>query len=345
MPRRWPNIARSLKINPDSDEAHNNLGNLFDDAGHPDEAMAEYQAALRINPKYVAAHNNLGSLLVELGRFDEAMQQYAAAAQLDPTEWHAPFLTGKLLLKEGRDAEAVPYFKRAVAIEPNNPRVLTFLAQVLASDENPQVRDGNPALLMAAKANNLTGGVEPAMIDALAMAYAEVGQFNDAQQAAQDAVKLATAYDMTNDVAVIRQRLQLYQNRQPFRQSSSPTRRSERTRGKIESPRRQRAQHTPRVRIFQNFPGGKIFTQPRQRENSSGVEKSGEQLCVGAGGGVPFSRRHQHHARPGRGAARQGFQREQNVVDRAKPVRGGDQRRRVQRRNQIARIEILAQRA
>ena len=33
------------------------------------------------------------------------------------------------------------------------------------------------------------------------------------------ALKLATAYDMTNDVALIRQRLQLYQNNQPFRQS------------------------------------------------------------------------------------------------------------------------------
>ncbi len=209
----------ALKINPDSVEAHNNLANLLDDTGHPDEALAEYQAALRINPKYVAAHNNLGTLLVELGRFDEAMQQYAAAAQQDPTEWHAPYLTGKLLLKEGRDTEAIPYFKRAVAIEPNNPRVLTYLAQVLASDENPQVRDGNAAYDMASKANNLTGGVQPAMIDALAMAYAELGRFSDAQQAAQDALKLATAYDMTNDVVLIQQRLQLYQDHQPFRQS------------------------------------------------------------------------------------------------------------------------------
>jgi hypothetical protein len=57
------------------------------------------------------------------------------------------------------------------------------------------------------------------MLDAVAMAYAEAGQFTNAQQAAQDAVTLATAYDLTNDVAQMRQRLQLYQNRQPFRQS------------------------------------------------------------------------------------------------------------------------------
>ena len=175
----------ALKIDPDSVEAHNNLANLLDDTGHPDEALAEYQEALRINPKYVAAHNNLGTVLVELGRFDEAMEQFAAAAQSDPADWHAPYLTGKVLLKQGRDPEAIPYFRQAVKLDPNNPRVLTYLAQVLASDENPQVRDGNIALAMAAKANDLTGGVQPAMLDALAMAYAEPGQFTNAQQAAQ----------------------------------------------------------------------------------------------------------------------------------------------------------------
>ncbi len=147
------------------------------------------------------------------------MKQYAAAARLDPTDWHAPFLMGKALLKQGRDPEAISYFRQAVQIDPNNPSVLTYLAQVLASDENPQVRDGNAALAMAAKANNLTGGAQPAMLDAMAMAYAELGQFTNAQQTAAYAFKLATAYDLTNDVPLIRQRLQLYQNNQPFRQS------------------------------------------------------------------------------------------------------------------------------
>jgi tetratricopeptide (TPR) repeat protein len=209
----------ALKLDPDRAETHNNLANLLDDAGHPDAALAEYQEALRINPNHVASHNNYGTALVELGRFDEAMKQYADAARLDPTDWHPPYLTGKALLKQGHDAEAIPYFDRAVQMDPNNPHVLTYLAHVLASDENPQIRDGNAALAMAAKANDLTGGVQPAMLDALAMAYAETGQFTNAQQTAADALKLATAYDMTNDVTVIRQRLQLYQNNQPFRQS------------------------------------------------------------------------------------------------------------------------------
>ena len=209
----------ALKLAPERAETRNNIANLLDDMGRPDEAAAEYQEALRLNPNHVASHNNYGTLLVEQGKLDEAMKHYEQSARLAPNDWHAPYLIGKVLLKEGRDPEALHYFRRAVQLDPNNPHVLTYLAQVLASDKNPQVRDGNAALAMAAKANDLTGGVQPAMIDAMAMAYAELGRFNDAQQAEQDALKLATAYDMTNDVILIGQRLQLYQSNQPFRQS------------------------------------------------------------------------------------------------------------------------------
>jgi len=97
--------------------------------------------------------------------------------------------------------------------------VLAYLAEVLASDENPQMRNGNAALAMAAKANELTGGNQPAMIDVLAMAYAEIGRFTNAQESAAYALKLATAYNMTNDAPLIKKRLQLYQQGQPFRQS------------------------------------------------------------------------------------------------------------------------------
>jgi tetratricopeptide (TPR) repeat protein len=209
----------ALKLAPDRAETHNNIANLLDDMGRTDEAMAEYQEALRINPNHVAAHNNYGTLLAELGRFDEAIKQYAAAGQLDSADWRPPYLTGKALLKQGRDTDAISYFRKAIQLDPNNLKMLTFVAQVLASDENSKVRDGNAAYNMADKANKLTGSVQPAMLDVLAMAYAELGNFGDAQNAAQDALKLAIAYGMTNDAPLIRQRLQLYQINQPFRQS------------------------------------------------------------------------------------------------------------------------------
>jgi protein O-mannosyl-transferase len=226
----------AIKLEPEMVEPHNDLAHLLDETGHPTEAMAEYREALRIKPGYIASHNNYGTLLVELGRFDEAMNHYDTAARLDPTDWHAPYLIGQALLKQGRDPEAIPYFRRALQIDPNNLHVLTYLAQVLASDENPKIRNGNAALAMAAKANELTGGVQPAMLDAMAMAYAEIGQFEEARKTAAYAVKLATAYKMTNDMVLIRERLQLYQNQQPYRQSFVYTN-ATKLRGKLTLPR------------------------------------------------------------------------------------------------------------
>ena len=213
----------AVKLDPYRVEARNDLANLLDDAGHTDEALAQYRAALRLNPKYVPVLNNLGSMLMEHGQFDEAMKLYTESARQAPNDWHAPYLIGKLFLKEGHDAEAIPYFQRAVTIDPNNSHVLAFLAQVLASDENPKIRNGVAAYDMAEKANALTGGIQPAILNVLAMAYAELGRFDDAQHAMQDALTLAKKFDMTNDLPVLQNHLQLYQNHEPFRESFTNT--------------------------------------------------------------------------------------------------------------------------
>jgi len=48
-----------LKIDPDSAEAHNNLGIAYGKQNRLDEAAKEFIAALKIKPNYAEAHNNL----------------------------------------------------------------------------------------------------------------------------------------------------------------------------------------------------------------------------------------------------------------------------------------------
>ena len=150
------------------------------------------------------------------------MKQFAAAAQLDPAYPWAPFEAGKLYLKQGRDADAVSRFQEALRLAPDNFEILTLTARVLAADENPRVRDGKAAFALAARANALACGTRPLVLDALAMAYAEAGQFDDAQQAVQSALDLARAAQMTNDGPFLL-RLELYKNRQPWRESFAAT--------------------------------------------------------------------------------------------------------------------------
>jgi tetratricopeptide (TPR) repeat protein len=212
-------LQTALRLSPRDAASHDSLANLLADSGRTNEALAEFREAVRINPRDAALHDNLGAMLVEAGRFGEAMAEYAAAARSDPANWRAPYLWGKALLKQGRDPEALPYFQQALRLEPENLHVLIFLAQVLASDENANVRDGQTALALASRANALTGGAQPATLDALGMACAELGRFDEAQKAARDALNLTQAAGMTNDTVQVQQRLQLYQNHRPFRQS------------------------------------------------------------------------------------------------------------------------------
>jgi tetratricopeptide (TPR) repeat protein len=203
---------------PDNVEARYNTGNLLDKMGQPEEALPELLKAVQLNPKLPSLHDALGAVLVELGRFDEAMSQFTEAARLDPAYPAAHFDMGKVLLKQGRDAGAIDEFRTALQLDPDNFQILAYTAHVLAADDNPQIRDGKTALVLAVKAKVLTGGAQPFVLDALGMACAETGDFTNAQEVTQRAIDLATAAQMKK-LEPLQQRLQLYKNHQPWRES------------------------------------------------------------------------------------------------------------------------------
>ena len=206
------------RLAPKRYQAHNDLGNLLAGMGKPKEALFEYQEAVRLDPELPLLHDGLGSVLAELGRFSEAMNEFTNAARPDPAYPWPHFEMGKALLKQGRDAGAMDQFREALRIDPDNFQILAYTAHVLAADENPRIRDGKTALMLATRANTLTGGAQPFVLDALGMACAETGDFTNALDATQNALDLAIAAKAKN-LEGIQQRLQLYKNRQPWRES------------------------------------------------------------------------------------------------------------------------------
>jgi protein O-mannosyl-transferase len=202
---------------------HNNLGSVLDDLGRPEEALAEYRLTLQLRPNLPAVHEGIGIVYAELGRFAEAMNEFTNAAQLDPAYSWPYFQMGQVLLKQGRDPEAMEKFRAALRIDPDNFQILAHVARVLAADENPAVRDGQTALAYAVKANILSDGSRSFVLDALGMACAEAGHFDDARKAAEKAIALAAAAGRQSDVASMQQRLEFYRNLQPWRESFAAT--------------------------------------------------------------------------------------------------------------------------
>ena len=210
------------QLAPELFHIHYNLGNLLDNLGHPNEALVEYRWAVLLKPSLPSLHNGAGMVLAELGRFDEAMGQFTEAVRLDPNYPAAHFDLGKLLLKQGRDAGAIDELRAALRIDPDNFQILAYTAHVLAADENPQIRDGRTALVLAIKAKLLTGETQPYVLDALGMACAETGDFTNALEETQRALDLATAAKMKK-LEPLQQRLELYKNQQPWRESFQAT--------------------------------------------------------------------------------------------------------------------------
>lgn len=208
----------AVRLVPDNSQARYNLGFLLDAMGKPEEALREHREAVRLAPEKPFLHEGLGIVLAELNRFDEAMREFTEAARLDPKFAWPHFQMGKVLLKQGRDVEAAQKFGQALQMDPDNFQTLTYVASVLASNEHPQGRDGELALALATRANNLTGGTQSFVLDVLGMAYAETGDFTNAQATAQKAIQLSAAANMKT-LEQTQQRLKLYNNHQPWRES------------------------------------------------------------------------------------------------------------------------------
>ncbi len=210
---------RTLELDPGSDLAYDNIAKLLDDEGKIDFAARYCQEAVRRKPQSVFAHINFGIMLGKLHRYDEAIHELSVAAQLDASDVRPQFFMGQFLLKQGKNVEAMQHLKAALQIDPDDVQALIFTASVMASEKDQGIRNGASALTLAGRAVKLTGGRQPAALDVQAMACAEMGQYNEAVQIEEEAIKISQAANQGDNLDVLKQRLKRYQSHQPWRES------------------------------------------------------------------------------------------------------------------------------
>jgi tetratricopeptide (TPR) repeat protein len=206
----------ALQIKPDYAEAHINLGNALLQKGKVDEAVAQYQTALQIKPDLVEAHCDLGNALLQKGDVDEAIIHYQTALQIKPDNAEVHNNLGNILLQKGKVNEAIAQYQAALQIKPDYVEAQNNLAWVLATCPQASLRNGNKAVELAQRANQLTGDGNPGVLGTLASAYAEAGRFPEAVETAQRALHLAQTQSNTALADAIRSQLKLYQAGHPF---------------------------------------------------------------------------------------------------------------------------------
>jgi protein O-mannosyl-transferase len=117
----------TIRINPDSVLAHNNLGTLLEEKGQWLEAAYHYNEVLRIAPENMAGHYNYGRLLARLGKFEMAMAEFEQVLRQEPGIPDAQYSLGLVLLRLNRLEESKAHFFQALSLRPGHPDTLAYL--------------------------------------------------------------------------------------------------------------------------------------------------------------------------------------------------------------------------
>lgn len=245
-------FEQALQLVPDRWQARHNRGVSYALAGRFEDAIADFQEVIRLNPKHTNAYFNLGELYYENGEYSPAIEVYNQAVQLDPRDGAIRNSRGHAYYRQGSYEQAFADYTEAMRLDPQNAAAYTnrgdayadlgqydraandyraalridpelgrayqSAAWLMATCPNPQFRDPERAVLAAQKAIELDGE-DFRYLDTLAAAYANQGDFQQAQETMTRA--LADAPEAFHED--YQARLEAYQQNHAFRDGAIQT--------------------------------------------------------------------------------------------------------------------------
>jgi tetratricopeptide (TPR) repeat protein len=175
---------KSLELNPDDPDTHNEMGTILLAAGKTDEAIGQFNESLRIKADQPVVYENLGTAYNRLSKYELAIKNWT----------------------------------RAIELNPGNIDALDKAAWFLAACGEESVENANQAIAYARRACELTKYAVPEFLDTFGVACAASGKFADAKAAAEKALNLARKTGKEDLAGEIQKRIKLYEAGQPYRQ-------------------------------------------------------------------------------------------------------------------------------
>jgi tetratricopeptide (TPR) repeat protein len=177
-------------------------------------AKRNVEAALAIDPKLWPALYIRAQIFRKEGKYELAIQDCNEALRQYPGFVEAALLRASINVRLGKYAEALKEFNYLVSIHPRQvtlARALSDRAWFQATCPNASFRNGPQAVKDAKAACSIMQGKDEDMIDTLAAAYAETGDFDSAVRYAGQ--PLAVKGISAQDAKVFREHLALFQQR------------------------------------------------------------------------------------------------------------------------------------
>ena len=160
-------FREAIRIQPDYADAHGNLGNLLSEMGDFNEARPHFEIALRLRPGDAGTRYNYAMLLGRMRRFEEAQHELEASLLADPRLPDAHELLADLLMAKGQAQLAIEHYRQALQIRPDFNRARLGLGLALAA-----VGDKTNAILSLQKA---AANADPALREEAENALKQLG--------------------------------------------------------------------------------------------------------------------------------------------------------------------------
>ena len=111
-------LTQLLAAQPNNDDAHRLLGDLYARQGRDADAVGEYQRAIGIRPEYWRNRASLGGFYYGRGRFADAVTEFERVAALQPDNALSYSNLGAAHHSAGDLTRAAENYRRAIAIAP-----------------------------------------------------------------------------------------------------------------------------------------------------------------------------------------------------------------------------------
>jgi len=173
----------TVKRNPESFLAHNNLGAILNRQGMVKEAESHFIRAIEIKPTYVDAVMNVAKAREGQDDIDGAINYYQQAIAIDDT--YAPALNGMgaMMGARGDTDSARQFFERAIASNPGYASAHVNLGLIYRDEGRTE-----DAIREFREAFDLQPDSQPAM-EALIQIYMELERYDEAKSVAVSALQ------------------------------------------------------------------------------------------------------------------------------------------------------------
>lgn len=170
-------------------------GNCWANTNDSAKAIADYTEAIRLDPNLAIAYANRARMGNVTGDFAKAIADANMAIQIAPSYANAYSARAVAFAATKRFDEAFADCDRIAAISAPGVSGYSDVAWLLAMSPDAAIRDGKKAVEFADKAFKLTNGLDGAVLDTLAVAWAESADFDQAVSWEKKAIDVSADRD------------------------------------------------------------------------------------------------------------------------------------------------------